>query len=56
MAEKTRSKAETGKTDSKKVIFKCSLCNKDKPIEDMRMVTRFIPAIVVCQDCAKTLV
>jgi hypothetical protein len=55
MAAKAKSKIETGKSETIKVTFKCRLCGKDKPIEDMRTITRFIPVLIVCQDCAKTL-
>jgi hypothetical protein len=55
MATKAKSKPETGKSDTIKVTFKCRLCEKDKPIEDMRTVTRFSPVLIVCSDCNKTL-
>jgi hypothetical protein len=55
MAGKTKNKEETGKTDAKQVMFKCTICEKEKPIQEMRSVTRFVPALVVCEACAKTL-
>jgi hypothetical protein len=35
------------------IVFKCRRCEKLKPISEMRRVTRFIPVLVVCQDCEK---
>jgi hypothetical protein len=36
------------------VVFKCRLCEKDKPISDMKIVSRFRPVVVVCRECEKT--
>jgi hypothetical protein len=55
MATKAKGKSETAKTEDMKITFKCSQCGQDKPIEDMRTVTRFVPVLIVCQDCAQTL-
>jgi len=55
MAGKAKGKGESGKTGDMKIHFKCRLCEKEKPLEEMRTVTRFVPVLVVCQDCAKTL-
>jgi hypothetical protein len=55
MATKAKSKVETGKTEAMEITFKCRLCEKDKPLKDMRTVTRFVPVLIVCKDCAKTL-
>ena len=43
------------KPESQPVMFKCAVCLKDKPLQDMRSVTRFVPVMVVCRDCAKIL-
>ncbi len=55
MAGKAKEKGEAGKPRDIEIRFKCRLCEKEKPLEEMRTVTRFIPVLVVCQDCAKTL-
>jgi hypothetical protein len=55
MAAKAKTKVEAGKTESIKVTFKCRVCGKDKPIEDMRTVARFSPLLIVCSDCNKIL-
>jgi hypothetical protein len=55
MAAKAKSKVDIGKLEGIKVTFKCRLCGKEKPIEDMRTVSRFSPVLIVCNDCARTL-
>ena len=37
----------------KKVTFKCKFCEKSKPLDEMVVLTRFFPPIVVCRDCEK---
>ncbi len=37
------------------VTFKCRLCEKQKPIAEMKIIKRYRPVIFVCQDCEKTL-
>lgn len=54
MAEaKSRSGAKKKKAAPGEVTFKCRLCEKQKPISEMKVVRRFRPGIVVCQDCEK---
>jgi hypothetical protein len=55
MAAKAKSKGDSGKPDAMEITFKCRLCEKEKPVEDMRTVIRFVPVLIVCRDCAKTL-
>jgi hypothetical protein len=55
MAGKAKAKGEARKSGDMEVHFKCRLCEKEKPLQEMRTVTRFVPVLVVCQDCAKTL-
>ena len=55
MAGKAKEKVTAGKPGDKEVCFKCRVCGKDKPLQDMRTVTRFVPVLVVCQDCARIL-
>ena len=38
---------------AKKVTFKCKSCEKSKPLDEMVVVTRFFPLVVVCRDCEK---
>jgi hypothetical protein len=47
---------EADKTKRKEpgaVIFRCQRCGKGKPIEEMRVVTRFFPLMVVCRECER---
>jgi len=37
------------------IIFTCKFCGKKKPIEEMRVATRFFPQLPVCQGCWKLL-
>jgi transcription elongation factor Elf1 len=55
MAEaKSKNEAKPKKTASLEVTFKCSLCQKQKPISEMKIIKRFRPVISVCGDCEKT--
>jgi hypothetical protein len=55
MADKTKQKDEAVPSRDMEIRFKCRLCGQEKPLQEMRTVTRFVPVLVVCQDCAKTL-
>ena len=46
--EKTARKRKT-----KEITFKCQGCNQYKPLEEMTVITRFFPMLIVCQGCAK---
>lgn len=52
-------KEELKEADKKKrqkpreITFRCQSCDKFRPLEEMRVVTRFFPILVVCRDCAK---
>ncbi len=50
---KSSSKAKKGKL--KEITFYCGRCEKHRPIAEMRTVTRFVPALLVCKDCAREL-
>jgi transcription elongation factor Elf1 len=54
MAEaKPRSETKSRKSVPREVTFKCRLCEKQKPISEMKVITRFRPVIVICRDCEK---
>jgi transcription elongation factor Elf1 len=44
---------KTKKQETEEVTFKCRRCGAQKPISEMRIITRFRPVMVVCQDCEK---
>ncbi len=33
------------------ITFKCLRCQRQMPLEEMRIVTRFFPPLVVCCQC-----
>ena len=38
---------------AKKITFKCKVCESSKPLDEMVVVTRFFPPVVVCRDCER---
>ena len=45
---------EKGKgSKAKKVTFRCKVCEKSKPLDEMTVLTGYFPLIVVCRDCEK---
>jgi transcription elongation factor Elf1 len=45
--------AKAKKPEPREITFLCRRCGKHKPIGEMVTVTRFIPALILCQDCAR---
>ena len=42
--------------DSPRVItFTCKYCGEAKPLDEIRVATRFFPYLVLCKDCWKLL-
>ena len=41
------------KQETAEITFKCRRCEEQKPISEMKIVTRFRPVMVVCQNCEK---
>jgi hypothetical protein len=54
-AEETKIAKQPKKENVTEVSFKCRLCEKEKPISDMKLISRFRPVVVVCRDCEKNL-
>jgi hypothetical protein len=52
-AEETKGGNKAKKDTPMEVMFKCALCQKEKPISEMKTITRFRPVIVVCRECEK---
>jgi hypothetical protein len=38
---------------TQEITFKCPSCHKYKSLEEMTMVTRFFPILIVCRECEK---
>jgi transcription elongation factor Elf1 len=56
MAEaESKSVTKSKKSALKEVTFKCRLCEKQKPISEMKIIRRFRPVIIVCRDCEKSI-
>ena len=36
-----------------KIVFRCQGCGKYKQLEEMKVIKRFFPMLVVCQECEK---
>ena len=55
MAEKAAKTEGKKKSGTKEITFYCQRCERNRPIAEMRTVTRFVPPLLVCQDCAREL-
>jgi flavoprotein len=54
MAKEASKGSSKVKTQAPQIItFKCRLCEAQKPITEMKIITRFRPVVIVCQDCEK---
>ena len=53
MAAETSQETSKEKNQELLVTFTCSRCHRLKPIQEMKIITRFRPVIVACQDCHK---
>jgi hypothetical protein len=52
-AEEAKGGNKVKKDTALEVKFKCSLCENEKPISEMKTITRFRPVVVVCRECEK---
>ena len=52
-AEKAKQPGETKEKEPEKITFRCQNCDKEKLMEEMRVITRFFPLLVVCRECEK---
>jgi hypothetical protein len=37
----------------KELTFRCKFCEKDRPLAEMRMLTRFFPPLPACSECER---
>ena len=51
--EEVQEANKTKKQGSKEITFRCQRCEKNRRLEDMRVITRFFPLLVVCRECEK---
>ena len=49
MTEKSQPAARTQKPKPLEIYFTCPRCHKKSPLQDMRIITRFVPMITVCR-------
>ncbi|MBI2979886.1 MAG: hypothetical protein HYY41_03560 [Chloroflexi bacterium] len=35
------------------IVFKCRFCEKSKPLDEMVVITKYFPPVVLCRDCEK---
>jgi hypothetical protein len=52
-AEESKNATKTKKETTAEVVFKCRLCEKEKPISEMKIIARYRPVLVVCRQCEK---
>jgi hypothetical protein len=43
------------KPRSGEITFQCQRCQRFEQLEEMRVITRFFPVMVVCRQCEKEL-
>jgi hypothetical protein len=51
--EAPKAEGKTKKPAPPEITFKCRLCEAQKPISEMKIITRFRPVVIVCRDCEK---
>ena len=51
--EKLEEKDKAKKKGSGEITFRCQSCDKYIPLEEMRVISRFFPMLVVCPECEK---
>ena len=50
--EKEKEEAK-GTKEAKEITFRCKFCGRDKRLDEMMILTRFFPSLVLCRDCEK---
>ncbi|MDH5695696.1 MAG: hypothetical protein OEZ00_03700 [Dehalococcoidia bacterium] len=53
MTTEAMNERESEAKETNEITFKCRFCGRAKPLSEMRVLTRFSPPIVACQDCEK---
>ena len=52
-AETSKQETRKKKPEAAEITFKCRRCGRQRPLQEMRSITRFVPVLIVCQDCQK---
>ncbi|MBI4188330.1 MAG: hypothetical protein HY529_03885, partial [Chloroflexi bacterium] len=50
MPTKSVKKRGTKAAASDKIVFKCRFCEKSKPLDEMVVITKYFPPVVLCRD------
>ena len=48
-----KNKENSAAKGTEKITFKCRFCGRFKPLNEMRVLTRFFPLIAACSDCER---
>jgi len=51
--EELKEQGKVKKKVPREITFRCQSCDKYKLLEEMRVITRFFPLLVVCRECEK---
>lgn len=51
--KKSSGEAKAGSKKAEEITFTCKFCGQSKPLSEMKIITRFFPPMVACQDCAR---
>ena len=52
-AEKIKKEEEAKTKGTKEITFRCKFCGRDKRLDEIMILTRFFPSLVLCRDCEK---
>ena len=52
-AREVRKKEKAQAKGTKEITFRCKFCGRDKRLDEMMILTRFFPSLVLCRDCEK---
>ena len=52
-AEESKKEDTPKKKELGEITFRCQSCDKYKQIEEMKVIARFFPLLIVCRECEK---
>ncbi|HEY83126.1 MAG TPA: hypothetical protein G4O01_07580 [Dehalococcoidia bacterium] len=53
MTTETSKKEPLEAKETKEITFRCKYCGQNKPLSEMRRITRFFPVLIACRDCER---